>query len=226
MTDRTAPAGAPLVSVRGEATIETDPEIATLVAVVAARDRDRRRTLDRLAERNNDCLKLVTAYGDAIENVESRHLTVLPELRDGRGEKVRSYRGVVRIHVTVTDFAVLGELTTRLSDQELITVEGPSWRLRHDSSVYARARREAARAAVARARDYAEALGARLIGVVELADVGLSTDVRTPPPPVRRTAPWPYRAAPRPRRLSTWSPKPRPSPPASRPASPCPSPTT
>jgi len=174
--------GAPLVSVRGEATIETEPEIATLVVVVAARDRDRRRTLDRLAERNDACLRLVREYGAAIENVESSRFTVIPELRDGRGERIRSYRGVVRVHVTVTDFAALGDLASRLSDQELITVEGPSWRLRRDSPVYARARREAARAAVARARDYTEALGARLTGVVELADVGLGTDERLAAP--------------------------------------------
>lgn len=176
----------PLVSVRGEATIETDPEIAKLVVVVAARDRDRRRALDRLAERNTACLELVRGYGEAVENVASGRLTVVPELRDGRGERVKSYRGFVRINVTVTDFSVLGELVSRLSDQELITVEGPSWQLRRDSSVYRDARREAARAAVTRARDYAEALGARLTGVVELADTGLSTDRRPRPHPEGR----------------------------------------
>lgn len=186
--------GTPQVSVRGEATIETGPEIATLAVTVAARDRDRVRALERLARRNDETLRLVRAYGTAVENVESTRFTVLPEPRDGRGEKVRSYCGVVRISVTVTDFSVLGELAARLADQELITVDGPAWALRRDSPVYARARQEAARAAVARARDYAGALGARLTGIVELSDVGLTLD-RQRPVPVSTTA---YGGAPAP----------------------------
>jgi uncharacterized protein len=41
-------------------------------------------------------------------------------------------------------------------------------------------RQDAARDAIARAREYAEAVGGRLTGLVELADVGLTTDRRQP----------------------------------------------
>lgn len=174
--------GPPLISVRGEATIETEPEIAVLTIIVTARDRDRRKTVDHLAERNNDLLTMVKSYEEAVENLETSRLSVTPEMRDGRGERVKSYRGTVRTQLTINDFAVLGELTTRLSDQELITVEGPSWRMRRNSAVYSQARKEAAKAAVSRARDYAEALGTRLTGVASLSDTGLTIDRRAPSP--------------------------------------------
>ena len=77
--------------------------------------------------------------------------------------------------VTVTDFAVLGDLVAALAEQEMATVAGPTWRLRPDSETYRRVRVAAARDALARATDYAGALSAQVTGVVEVADVGLLT---------------------------------------------------
>ena len=50
----------------------------------------------------------------------------------------------------------------------------PDWALRRDSDAYRTATRQAAQEAVARARGYAEALGCRLTGLVELSDEGLT----------------------------------------------------
>ncbi|HXM56402.1 MAG TPA: SIMPL domain-containing protein [Candidatus Dormibacteraeota bacterium] len=166
----------PLISVRGEATLEVEPEIVQVTITVTARDPRRERALERLSTRNRECLDLLKAYGDAVEKVETTGLAVYPELAaHGRKEPVRAYRGTVRIDATIVDFAIVGELVSRVADGEMTTVGGPWWRLRPDSPVHRRARTDAAREAVARAREYAEALGTRLTGLVELADEGLST---------------------------------------------------
>mgnify|MGYP002623613023 CR=1 FL=1 len=165
----------PLVRVRGEATLEVEPEVARLTVLLRARDKDRRRTLDRLTERNQACLDLVRRYGEAVEDVDTSGMAITPEVRDGRGERVRAYHGAVRIRITVRDFAVLGELITLLGDEELATVQGPAWELRPGSPVFDRAAEQAVRAALARARTYASALGTEISGVVELADAGLSS---------------------------------------------------
>lgn len=166
---------APLISVRGEAVLETEPEIARLSVHVQSQETDRRTALDRLTERNQHCLDLVKSYGDAVEKLETGGLSITPLLKHRRREgDIRAYQGTVWIKITVSDFAVLGELVTRLGDLERTYVHGPEWALRHDSEVYQRAARQAAHEAVARARSYAEALGARLTGLVELADEGLS----------------------------------------------------
>lgn len=107
----------PRVSVRGEVTVEVEPEIARMTLTVFARDKDRRRTLDRLAQRNDEVRALIKGYGEAIEELGGGGLTVYPDLRDRRTEKVRGYRGVVRLRVTIGDFTVLGELAGRLADQ-------------------------------------------------------------------------------------------------------------
>jgi uncharacterized protein YggE len=165
---------APLISVRGEAVLEVEPEIARLVVHVQSQESDRRDALDRLTERNRRCLELVRSYGEAVEKLETGGLSIVPLLKYRRREgDVRAYRGTVQLKIVVADFGVLGELVTRLGDMERTYVDGPEWALRPDSEVYGRAARQAAHEAVERARRYAEALGSRLTGLVELSDEGL-----------------------------------------------------
>jgi uncharacterized protein len=171
------PTPAPLLSVRGEATIEVPPEIAELTITFTARDSRRERAMELLAARNEECLALVRSHGEAVQRVETTGLAIYPELRSGlRREQVRAYRGTVRVNVTVVDFAVLGDLIAGVSEIETAALNGPFWRLRHDSPVRRGVRQEAARDAIVRAREYAEAVGARLTGLVQLADEGLTTD--------------------------------------------------
>jgi uncharacterized protein YggE len=175
---------APLISVRGEAVLEAEPEIARLSVHVQSHETERRPALDRLVERNQRCLDLIRSYGEAIEKLETGGLSITPLIKYRRREgDIRAYQGTVWIKITVADFTVLGELVTRLGDLERTSVDGPEWALRRDSEVHGRAAREAAHEAVARARSYAEALGSRLTGLVELSDEGLG-DRPGPPQPM------------------------------------------
>jgi uncharacterized protein len=176
VADTSAPDGtAPLISVRGTVTLEVDPEIAELSVQVAARDKDRERTLRRLSDRQRAVRAVLESFGDAVDKLETAGLRVRPELHGKRaGEKVTGYVGTVRTTVTVSDFTVLGDLVMRVGDEDMTSVDGPWWSLRQDSPVYTRARQEAVRDALTRAREYAAAVGCRLTGLRELADTGLS----------------------------------------------------
>jgi uncharacterized protein len=166
----------PLISVRGEATLEVEPEIAVVSAIVQARDRDREKVLRRLADRTKQLTGLIKGYGEAVEKLESGSVHVRPELKDKRaGERVAGYLAQAGLRVTIRDFTVLGELVVSLADTELVTVEGPWWSLRPDSPAYREARLAAARDATARAGEYAEAFGGRLGDLLEAADTGMLT---------------------------------------------------
>jgi uncharacterized protein YggE len=162
---------APVVAVQGEVFREVPPEIARFSVTVAARQADRRATLTRLTDRVEALGAIIDGYGPAVERRETGQIWVRPELKGSR-ERVVAYHGSAGATVTVVDFAVLGELMLRLADQEQITVSGPWWALRPDSPVHREARRAAITDAVARAREYAEALGARVTALVELSDAG------------------------------------------------------
>jgi uncharacterized protein YggE len=164
---------APRVAVRGEAHLEVDPEIARIGIAVSTRSADRRTAVADLTRRNNDVIALIKAYGDAVEKLETGTYSISPELtKRGRGERIHAYHGRVHITAELTDFTVLGELTTRLADLDLTHITGPWWGLRPNSPARAEARRQAVREAVQRAREYAGALGAELAALVELADIG------------------------------------------------------
>ncbi|MFE5187712.1 SIMPL domain-containing protein [Streptomyces sp. NPDC056628] len=175
---------APRIAVRGEAHLEVDPEIARIGVTVTSRGKDRRTALDDLTRRNTAVLDLVKSYGDAVERLETGAFSLSPELKDkGRGERVHAYHGSVHLTADLTDFTALGELTTRLADLDLTRVDGPWWALRPGSPAHRQARQQAVREAVQRAREYAEALGAGLAALVELADTG--SDSPAPPRGVR-----------------------------------------
>jgi uncharacterized protein YggE len=166
----------PVISVRGEAYMEAEPEIAAISVTVQARDPDRRSVLDRLATRNSQVLDLIKGYGEAVEKLESGVASVYPDIRyKERTERVRSYLGQASARVVVRDFTVLGELMARLADGELVTVAGPWWSLRPNSPVYRQARVAAAQDAKRRAGEYAQAFGGQLGGLIEAADTGLLT---------------------------------------------------
>ena len=160
------------VTVRGEAQVDADPEIAVLAVTVEARDRDRGSVVDLLAVRTKEIRTLIAASGDAVQRVE-RPVSVQPVFKDGKSRSTIGFVGRAGFSVTVGDFAALGEIVTALAAEALVTLGGPSWRLRPDSPVYREVRMAAARDSIQRAHDYAEAFGGQITGLVEAADTGL-----------------------------------------------------
>ncbi|WNI25349.1 SIMPL domain-containing protein [Streptomyces sp. ITFR-16] len=176
MTDTAQPYGTPdhpRLAVRGEARLQFDPEIARVGITVTARGKDRRAALDDLTRRNSAVLELARGYGEAVEKLETGAFSITPELAQrGRDEKIRAYHGRVLITALLNDFTALGEFTTRAGDLDMTRIDGPWWSLRPESPAHGEARRQAVREAVQRAREYAEAVGAQLAALVELADLG------------------------------------------------------
>ncbi len=61
----------PVISVRGEARLEVEPEITLLGVTVMAQDKDRRRALKLLAGRTRAVADLIRGYEEAVEKLES-----------------------------------------------------------------------------------------------------------------------------------------------------------
>lgn len=175
-----------MVAVRGEVVREADPELGSFTVTVSARDKDRAATLTRVTGRHQAVRAVLDQYGDAIEHRETRGVNVYPETKRS-GERVSAYAGSISTTVTMTDFALLGELMLRLADADQTSVYGPRWSLRPTSPVHRDARRAAVAEAIGRAREYAEALGAQVIRLVELADVELSRGQAEYARPMRMT---------------------------------------
>jgi uncharacterized protein YggE len=167
----------PTIAVRGSWTAEVPPELARVQVSVGARSAERSQALGYLTSRLGEARALLGGYGDAVESVDTGPLWVHPQFKDGSRprERVSGYLAGATVTAVVVDFSVLGDLVLRLADRELVSLQGPFWELRPDSEAHRRARTEAVGDARRRAEEYAAAAGCRLTGLVEIADVGLST---------------------------------------------------
>jgi uncharacterized protein YggE len=161
----------PTVVVRGEAVREVPPELASFSVTVSARDKDRQTALTLLAQRAGALRTLLDGYEEAIERRETGGVHLRPEMKR-TGERVVAYTGSVSTTVTVTDFTMLGDMLLRLADQDQTSLSGPWWELRPGSKAGADVRRAAIADALDRAREYAEAVGAELDRLIEIADEG------------------------------------------------------
>jgi uncharacterized protein len=171
----------PVLSVRGEAYLEVDPEIAIVWVTVMARDKDRNRSVDLLAKRSGLVTGAIKKFGEAVEKLESGQVSVRPEFSGGKPrERITGYVAQANLTVTIADFAILGDLVADVAGQELVAVTGPEWQLRQNSPVRRDARLAAAKDAMERARQYAEAFGGTITGLVEAADAGLLAPDRQP----------------------------------------------
>lgn len=168
----------PLLSVRGEAVLEVEPEIARVEVSVAAVTADRAGTVRLLRERAAAVDKIMASFPGAIDRTEVSGARVGPQPGRGQRDEGCGYHGAVHHVITVSGFDQLGELMAQLSDQDLTEVGGPWWELRPDSPVYRAARVAATRDAVRRGRDYASALGSDLAGLVELTDTRMLAEPR------------------------------------------------
>jgi uncharacterized protein len=178
----------PVLAVRGEVALEVEPEIARIEVSVAAREPDRTRTLRALNKRDAGVTKIFGDYAEIIEKSESSGVRLSPQ-RVSRPEAKAGYHGIIHHSVTVVGFDRLGELMAALGELELTEVGGPWWDLRQGSTVYRQARIAAVSDAVRRARDYANAVGSELAGLVELADAHLLSESRGPAEPRALSSP-------------------------------------
>jgi len=99
----------PVISVRGEASLEVEPEIAIVWVSVQARDASRQRAVELLARRSGAVSSTIKGFGEAIEKLESQPVNVQPVFKDGRAgkERISGYLARAGFTVTVRDFARL-----------------------------------------------------------------------------------------------------------------------
>jgi uncharacterized protein YggE len=162
----------PIVSVRGEAVREVPPETASFTATVVVSDRDKESVLAGLAARAAELRAALDGFGESIERRETSQVEVYPEVRGGRERRTVAWVGRVATTVTTADFPVLGEMLLGLAALAQVSVSGPWWQLRPGSTAGSQVRRAAIEDALARAREYASAVGARVDRLIEIADEG------------------------------------------------------
>ena len=174
------------MSVRAEAQLEAAPDEAGLECAVTAVEDDKAAALRTLAARVDaatgalrDLGGVVRRAGDArrplawlvgsVRTEPERHWDA------PRERMVETGRVVARAALTVLvrDFARLDAVGNALAGHEHVHLRYVAWTVDSDNPAWEQVRADAVKAAVAKARHYASALGGSVLRIDRLADVGL-----------------------------------------------------
>jgi len=162
-------ADSPRVVVRGEAVAEVPPDGADLAVTLTVRDRRRDRALAQLAVRQQELTALLAGHRAELRSVATDAVAVYPE---SDGSRVTGHVATTTTRLELDDVGVAGELAVTVAGLADASLHGPHWRLSRSHPAHQDVRTRAVADAVARARAYAEALGGRLTGLVEVRDAG------------------------------------------------------
>lgn len=160
-----------IVTVRGEAAIETAPDLATLSCTVHATGSTSEGVRNELAQAAQRVADLIAEFAAAVDSSHTRALHVAPVFNPRTPTKITGYAGQFTTQLVVADFAALSPLVRGLSALPQSQLDGPWWSLRRDHPSRREARLAAIAEAVRRADDYAGAFGRTVGDLLEVSDL-------------------------------------------------------
>lgn len=167
---------APVVTVRGEASREVDPDLAGLSLTVHASGDAADRVRATLAEGSLRLAAVIAEHAGAVERSSTSGIHLSPVFQRRHPTRVAGYRGSFTASVSVHDFEALSDLVFALASIPDSQLDGPWWSLRPDHPAYRAVRLDAIADARHRAADYAAAVGAEIAGLVEISDLDAAGD--------------------------------------------------
>ncbi len=175
-----------VISVRGDSNRWVDPDSAVIGAGINLVRDDQHAALADASAALDSVLAGVTRLGATALTAETRrapltysaqsvstHDEYATDERSGGYGPTGRVSASVGLEFTVRDLDRLDELHAELGRHPTLRIHGVTWSVDDDNPAWQQCRTEAVYAALARARDYASALGGRIVHVVELADTGL-----------------------------------------------------
>lgn len=171
--DRGLPA--PTVTVRGDASIRSEPDEAVLWITLSALDDAPGPALADVSARTTTLFTLLDEVGVAKADRSTTGITVSEEFdhTEEKGRHSLGHRAISRISIRLSDPEVIGHLITQATGNMAARIDGPQWLISLDNPVRLEAARQAAADANRKARAYAEGVGAKLGRLVRLSEPGV-----------------------------------------------------
>ncbi len=163
--------GMPTVTVRGEATVRTEPDEALLWVTLSALETEPGAALADVATRSRDLVLLLDELGVLAADRSTSGVSVREEFdHTNAGRRSVGHRAAAVTAIRLTDPELIGRLITRAAADLGAQVSGPDWQIAADNPARLEAARQAAADGQRRARAYAEGVGAGLGQLMELRE--------------------------------------------------------
>ena len=161
----------PVVTVRGEASLECPPDLGTVTVTVQRSGATAELVRGELALAAGDLARQLQPFAGGLESSSSGGVHVGPVFSSPDGLRLTGYRGSSAATLVVADFDVLSPLVAALMVVPQVQVDGPWWSLRPQHPLQQQARLDAIADARRRANDYAAAFGATIVDLLEVSDL-------------------------------------------------------
>jgi uncharacterized protein YggE len=166
--------GTTRVTVTGDSTVQAQPDTAVVTVGVVTQDASASAAQSENASKTEAVVRAVKAAAGAGAEVKTAGYSLQPQYvyKEGAPPTITSY--VARNAVTVTTVTLerVGAIIDAATRAGANNVDGLAFTLRRDESARAQALSAATREATAKARTVAEALGGRVVRVIEVQEGG------------------------------------------------------
>ena len=164
-------AGAPTITVRGEATLRANPDEAIVFVTLTALERDPGQAVADVSQRSEGLVALLNELGVAKQDRSTTGIRIAEQFEHtNTGRRPLGHQASVSTSVRLADRIAIGRLVTSATTDLRAEVSGPHWQIADGNPV----RLEAARAAAAngrrKAEAYADGIGAELGAVLKLVE--------------------------------------------------------
>jgi uncharacterized protein len=173
------------VTVRGQGTVRTEPDVAILWITLSAFKESPGKALGDVAQRADALGVVLDELGVPEADRATAGVSVAEEFDPPtRGDRGLGHRATARIAVHLTDPEVIGRAISRASEDLQASIDGPHWFVTSANPARLEAARQAAADARSKAEAYAAGVGATLDVLVSLVE----PDTANRPPGLIRRA--------------------------------------
>src|SRR5215213_399455 len=166
--------GTTRVVVTGESTVQAQPDTAVVTVAVVTQNASASEAQAENASKTDAVVRAVKAAAGAGAEVKTGGYTLQPQYayKEGSPPTITSYVARNAVNVTTGALDRVGAIIDAATRAGANNVDGLAFTLRRDESARAQALSAATRDATAKARTVAEALGGRLVRVIEVQEGG------------------------------------------------------
>jgi uncharacterized protein len=166
--------GTTRVTVTGDSTVQAQPDTAVVTVAVVTQNSSASEAQAENASKTDAVVRAVKAAAGAGAEVKTSGYNLQPQYvyKEGSPPTITSYTARNAVNVTTGALDRVGAIIDAATRAGANNVEGLAFTLRRDESARAQALSAATREATAKARTVAEALGGRIVRVIEVQEGG------------------------------------------------------
>ena len=166
--------GTTRVTVTGDSTVQAQPDTAVVTVAVVTQNSSASEAQAENASKTDAVVRAIKAAAGAGAEVKTSGYNLQPQYayKEGSPPTITSYVARNAVNVTTGDLTRVGAIIDAATRAGANNVDGLAFTLRRDESARAQALSAATREATAKARTVAEALGGRVVRVIEVQEGG------------------------------------------------------